>query len=60
MKLAGFLLLLAGWVITLAAVVLLAPALPRVGFVLAGLGVEALGLVFVVRCHLALQGGRRE
>jgi hypothetical protein len=40
--------------------VLLAPALPRVGFVLAGLGVEALGLVFVVRYHLALQGGRRE
>ncbi len=55
MKLAGFLLLLAGWVIVLAAVVLLAPHLPRTGFVLAGLGVEVLGLTLVVRSHLTLQ-----
>jgi hypothetical protein len=59
-KLAGFLLLLAGWVIVVAAVALLAPTLPRTGFALAGIGVEVLGLVFVVRCHVALQGGRRE
>jgi hypothetical protein len=60
LKLAGFLLLLAGWAIVLAAVVLLVPALPRTGFVLAGVSVEALGLVVVVRCHIALQGERRE
>jgi hypothetical protein len=59
MKLAGFLLLLAGWAIVLAAVVLLAPALPRTGFVLAGIGVEVLGFILVVRSHLALQGERR-
>jgi hypothetical protein len=59
-KLAGFLLLLAGWAIVVAAVVLLALALPRTGFVLAGIGVEVLGLVFVVRGHLALQGKGRE
>lgn len=60
MKLAGFLLLLAGWAIVLAAVVLLVPALPRTCFVLAGVGVEVLGLVVVVRSHLALQGEQRE
>jgi len=60
LKLAGFLLLLAGWVIVLAAVVLLAPVLPRNSFVLAGAGVEAMGLVLVARSHLAPQGERRE
>ncbi len=60
MKLAGFLLLLAGWAIVVAAVVLLASALPRTGFVLAGIGVEVLGLVLVVRYHLVLQGGKQE
>ncbi len=58
MKLAGFLLLLAGWGIVLAAVVLLASTLPRTAFVLAGLGVEVLGLILVVRSHLVLQGER--
>jgi hypothetical protein len=60
LKLAGFLLLLAGWAIVLAAVVLLVHTLPRTGFVLAGISVEVLGLVVVVRSHLALQGERRE
>ncbi len=57
MKLVGFLLLLAGWAIVLAALVLLASA-PRTGFVLAGIGVEALGLALVVRSHLVLRGER--
>jgi hypothetical protein len=52
MKLFGFLLLLAGWGIVLAALVLLAAETPRASFVLAGCGVEALGLVLVVRSHL--------
>ena len=38
----GFLLLLAGWFLVLAAIVLLFAA-SRAGFVLAGMGVEALG-----------------
>ncbi len=58
MKFVGFLLLLAGWGIVLAAVVLLASALPRTGFVLAGVGVEVLGLILVVRSHLVLRGER--
>lgn len=52
MKLAGFLLLLAGWAIVIFAVALLASAAQRVGFVLSGLGVEALGLVLAFRSHL--------
>ena len=58
MRLTGFLFLLAGWLIVLAAVALLAPAVPRAAFVLAGLGVEVLGLIFVVRSHLAVRGER--
>jgi len=58
MKLAGLLLLLAGWGIVLAAVALLSSALPLTGFVLAGVGVEALGLILVVRSHLVLRGER--
>lgn len=58
MKVVGFLLLLAGWWIVLAAIALLGPALPRTGFVLAGVGVEALGLILVVRSHQILRGER--
>jgi hypothetical protein len=58
MKLAGFLLLLAGWGIVLSAVVLLASVLPRGCFVLAGMGVEVMGLILVVRSHLLLRGER--
>ena len=60
MKLAGFLLLLAGWGIVLTAVVLLGSAGPRAAFVLAGVGVEALGLIIVIRSHLVAARGERE
>jgi hypothetical protein len=51
MKLGGFLLLLSGWGIVLAALVLLHG--PAVGaFVYAGLGVEIIGMVLVFRGHL--------
>jgi hypothetical protein len=58
MKLAGFLLLAAGWVIVLAAVALLRPAAPQTCFVLAGVSVEVLGLILVVRSHLVVRGAR--
>jgi len=58
MKLAGFLLLLAGWIIVLSAVALLPAPVQRAGFVLAGIGVEAVGLVLAVRSHHAFPGGR--
>jgi hypothetical protein len=50
-KLAGYLLLLAGWVIAVAAIVLFATVSGRAPFVLAGIGVEALGLTLLVRSH---------
>ncbi len=52
MKLIGFLLLLAGWIITLTAVAILRSPAPRAGFVLAGFAVEILGLVMVFRSQL--------
>ena len=58
MRVVGLLLLLSGWVLVLAAVVLL-PAVPvRAAFVLAGIGVEGLGLALVFRSHLVLRGPR--
>jgi len=59
MKLAGFLLLVSGWGIALIAVAILASGLARSCFVLAGLGVEILGLVLVVRSHPLLRAERR-
>ena len=58
MRLAGFFLLLAGWAIVLTAIVLLARVPTRTGFVLAGMGVEVLGLVIVVRSHISRRGYR--
>ncbi len=56
MKFLGFLLLLAGWGIVLTALALLAASAPRVAFVLAGIGVEILGLILVIRAHPAPRG----
>ncbi|MGA2146705.1 MAG: hypothetical protein ABSH49_17280 [Bryobacteraceae bacterium] len=58
MKLAGFLLALAGWAIVLAAVVLLAAPVPRGAFAAAGMAVEILGLGLAARAHLGNRGGR--
>jgi hypothetical protein len=52
MKFVGFLLLLAGWLLALAAIVLFAPLPLRTAFVLAGIVVEALGLILAFRSHL--------
>jgi len=59
MKVAGFLLLPAGWMIVLSAIALLPSAPPQTGFALAGVAVEGLGLVLVVRSHLARRGAER-
>ena len=59
MKFVGFLLLVTGWLLVLAAIVLLAASLSRAVFVLAGIGVEALGLSFVIRSHLILREDKR-
>jgi hypothetical protein len=54
MKVAGLLLLVAGWSIVIAALVLLPPGGARVAFVLAGVAVELFGLALAVRSHLVL------
>lgn len=52
MKLTGFLLLVGGWIIVLAAIALLPSGPSQISFVLVALGVEALGLTLVFRAHL--------
>ena len=54
MKLAGLLLLVAGWIIVVCAVAMFAAGTPRAVFVAAGMAVEALGLALAVRAHLVL------
>ena len=58
MKIAGFLWLLSGWVLGLAAVVLLPGGTAQGAFVLAGIAVEVLGLVLVFRTHRPARGRR--
>ncbi len=55
MKIAGLLLLVAGWAIVVAAVALLPSAATRAAFILAGIAVELFGLALAVRSHLVLQ-----
>lgn len=56
MKLVGFFLLLAGWVIVLAALAVIGSGVPLAAFTLSGTGVEILGLVLVVRAHMVRHG----
>lgn len=52
MKAVGFLMLLTGWLLVLAAIVLFASLSLRAPFVLAGMAVETLGSILVFRSHL--------
>jgi hypothetical protein len=52
MKVVGFLMLLAGWFLVLAAIVLFTSLPLRGAFVLAGVGVEVVGLTLAFRSHL--------
>jgi hypothetical protein len=58
MKLAGFLLLIAGWCIALLSVSLLPAAGARSAFVLTALAIELLGLALAIRSHLVLEAER--
>ncbi len=55
LKLAGCLLLISGWLIALAALVMLPEFGARVGFVLAGLAVEIFGLGLIARGQVTEQ-----
>lgn len=58
MKITGVLLLVTGWLLVLCALIMLPPGLARNAFVLAGLGVEAMGLTLAVRAHLPERADR--
>ncbi len=57
MKITGLLLMPAGWIIVLAALVLLRVSLVLNLFIAAGIGVEILGLVLFARSHLISRKG---
>lgn len=59
MKILGFLLLLSGGGIVFASIALLAAGAARIAFLLAGVGVEVIGLVLLARAHPLLRGGAR-
>ncbi|NYF80327.1 hypothetical protein [Granulicella arctica] len=54
MRLVGCLLLLSGWLIVLAALVMLAGLQERTAFVSAGIAVEVLGLILLTQADKAL------
>ncbi len=58
MKFVGFVMLLAGWLLVLAAVVLLNSPPSRGAFVLAGIAVESLGLILAFRSHSIPREGK--
>jgi hypothetical protein len=57
MRLLGFFLLFAGWLLVIAAIVLLSRAGPRAVFVVAGMAVEVAGFGLLAHSHLQLRGG---
>ena len=59
MKYAGLLVMPAGFLLSIAALLLFPDSVPRAAFVLCGLAVECLGLVVAVRGHMEPRGERR-
>ena len=59
MKLIGCLLLFSGWLIVVAALVMLAGFAQRAAFVAAGMGVEVLGLVLLTQAYTSKQRSAR-
>jgi hypothetical protein len=59
MKYAGLLVMPAGFLLTIAAVILFADSAQRTAFVLCGVAVEAMGLVVAVRGHMQLRSENR-
>jgi hypothetical protein len=55
LKIAGFLLLLAGWILTLAAIALLANRPWVLVFILAGIVVELIGFILLTLGHRPLR-----
>ena len=54
----GFTILVSGWLLVIATLVLLRPGVARNGFIVAALAVEALGLALVARAQIARKADR--
>jgi hypothetical protein len=52
LRMAGLLMMVAGWILMLAAVVMLNSLPLRTGFAMAGLAVQMLGFVLLTRAHI--------
>jgi hypothetical protein len=59
MRLAGLLLLVAGWAIVLAAFLMLGAMAARAAFVAAGVAIELLGLGLLAHSHVAPREAKR-
>ena len=55
MKLIGCLLLFSGWLIVVAALLMLAAFVQRAAFIAAGMGVEVLGLFLLTHAYTSIQ-----
>jgi uncharacterized protein len=59
MKYAGLLVMPAGFILTIGAILLFPSSAQRTAFVLSGLAVEAMGVVVAVRGHMELRSENR-
>jgi len=59
LKFIGCMLLLSGWIIVLASLVMLSTLSQRAAFVAAGIALEVLGLVFLTRSYTAAERGTK-
>jgi hypothetical protein len=57
MRFIGYLLMISGWLLTMAALLLLASPVQRLAFVIASLLVELLGLALIAQHYRAPQRG---
>ena len=58
MRIAGFFLLVAGWVIVITALFLLRSQTAMAAFVVAGIAVQVLGLIFAIHWHRVAESER--
>ena len=59
MRLVGFFLLVGGWVIVLAALMMLPGSAARIAFVTAGIAVETLGWALLIYSHGIVRRGNQ-
>ena len=59
MRFAGLLVMPAGFILVVTAILLFPDPTPRLAFVLCGLAVEAMGLTVAVRGHMESRGEKR-